>query len=406
MKVACLGNMNHIFFSLTRFFRDRGVQADLLLFDDEFEHFHPSCDSFDHEYKAYTHRLSWGSASSYFLVSKKTVARDLAPYDVVLGCGFAPAFCEAIGRRLDFFVPYGADVELFPFGVSRQHWWKRYPGHYLGKAQRRGIEHARRIYCPDFHAPPRKALERLNVPFERRACTPVYFPVYERMRDSGKRDQLKWAPRFDEVRERYQFLLFSPTRQFWKLSHTVGYGDGKGNDVLIRGFGRYVKHAGRRDIGLILFEYGAAADIAASKRLCDDLDIDEQVHWFPTMPRREVMYGAALADAGADQFPGRDQGGAYGGTAIELMSLGKPVFGQLFYTPEEFRQRSGVAMPPLLNALSVEQLAELLGELVESPEKVADIGRQSSQWMRDCCGWSVVDHYISELGRGTVGRPS
>lgn len=406
MKVACLGNMNHIFFSLTRFFRDRGVQADLLLFDDEFEHFHPSCDSFDDEYKVYTHRLSWGSASSYFLVSRKTIARDLAPYDVVLGCGFAPAFCEAIGRRLDFFVPYGADVELFPFGVSRQHWLKRYPGRYVGNAQRRGIEHARRTYCPDFHAPPRKALERLDVPYERRMCTPVYFPAYEGIRDAGKRDQLTWAPRFDEVRARYRFLLFSPTRQFWKLSHRVGYGDGKGNDLLIKGFARYVKSAGRRDVGLIMFEYGAADDIAASRQLCDDLDINEQVHWFPTMPRREVMYGATLADAGADQFPGRDQSGAYGGTAIELMSLGKPVFGQLFYAPEEFRERSGLPMPPLLNASSAERLAELLKELVESPEKVAEIGRQSSEWMRACYGWNVVDHYISEIDRPAEGRPA
>ena len=29
MRVACIGNMNHIFFSLARFLRDRGVDADL-----------------------------------------------------------------------------------------------------------------------------------------------------------------------------------------------------------------------------------------------------------------------------------------------------------------------------------------------------------------------------------------
>ena len=391
--------MNHIFFSLTRFLRDRGVQADLLLSDDEFDHFHPSCDSFDEAYEAYTRRLNWGSASSYFRVRKKTVARDLAPYDLVLGCGFVPAFCEAIGRRLDFFIPYGSDIELFPFGVSRAHWLKRYPGHYLGKIQRRGIEGARRIYFSDHFVPFRTVLERLNVPFERRACTPVYFPLYERIQDRNVRDQLQWASRFDEVRERYQFLLFSPTRHFWKLSHQVGYGDGKGNDVLIKGFAAYVNGAGRRDMGLILFEYGGAADITASKQLCDDLQISSQVHWFPKMSRREVMYGAAVSDAGADQFPGREQGGAYGGTTVELMSLGKPVFGQLFYNPEEFHQRSGVMMPPLLNAYSAEDITRLLGELVESPVHARDVARRSWQWVRDCYGWSVVDQYIAEFSR-------
>lgn len=399
MRVACLGNMNHIFFSLTRFLRDRGIRADLLLFDNEAAHFHPSCDTFDAAYKDFTHPLRWGSVQSFFLVSRKTIAQDLAPYDVLLGCGFAPAFCEAIGRRLDFFIPYGSDVELYPFGVSRRHWLKRYPGRYIGKRQRRGVEHAHRIYCPDFHGPPRRALERLDVPFERRTCTPVYFPLYERIRESGLRQQLKWAPRFDEVREQYRFLVFSPTRQFWKLSHSLDYGDGKGNDLLIKGFARYVKNAGRRDVGLVLFEYGD--DVPASKQLIADLGIGDQVHWFPTMPRREVMYGAALADVGADQFPGRDQNGAYGGAAIELMSLGKPVFGQLFYSPEEFRRRSGLAMPPLLNAVSFEQLADVLGELVDSPQTVAELGRQSRQWMLDSYGWSVVDHYISEIDRGS-----
>jgi glycosyltransferase involved in cell wall biosynthesis len=397
MRVACIGNMNHIFFSLVRFLRDRGVRADLLLSDDEHAHFHPSCDTFDEDYKSYTRRLSWGSATSYFSVSRRTVARDLVPYDIVVGCGFVPAFCHAIGRPLDFFVPYGADVEIYPFGVSKGHWLKRYPGRYIGKAQRRGIERAERVYFTDFFAPSRRALERLGVRFERRACTPIYFPLYERIQDSRLREQLTWASRFDEVRSRYRFLVFSPTRQYWKFSHRIGYGEGKGNDVLIRGFAHYVDGAGRRDVGLILFAYGRDEDVTASKRLCGELGVADIVHWFPTMARREVMYGASLCDVGADQFPGQEQSGAFGGTTVELMSLGKPVFGQLFYTAEEFRERSGFSMPPLLNVKSPQELATILGQLVDCPARVADLGRHSSQWVRDWYGWSVVDHYVSEI---------
>ena len=57
------------------------------------------------------------------------------------------------------------------------------------------------------------------------------------------------------------------------------------------------------------------------------------------------------------------------------------------------------AMPPLLNVVSSEQLAGRLGELVESSSTGADIGRRSSEWMRDCYGWSAVDHYISAMGQ-------
>lgn len=64
MRVACVDNMNHMMFSLTRFLRDRGIRADLLLSDDTPPHFHPSADSFDDEYRAWTHQVSWGSARS------------------------------------------------------------------------------------------------------------------------------------------------------------------------------------------------------------------------------------------------------------------------------------------------------------------------------------------------------
>lgn len=395
MKVACVGNMNHIFFSLVRFLRDRNLSADLLLVDDEYPHFHPSCDSFSENYRAYTIKLEWGSASSFFRVGKRRVLQDLSAYDVILGCGFAPAFCEKIGRRLDIFVPFGMDIYLFPFGISREHWWKRYPGRYLSGIQRRGIEKAEHIFCPNFYGPARNALEKLGVEYEAIPCTPVYYPEYEHLTEPSVSRRLAWKPTFDALRSRHDFLLFSPARQFWQVSLDVGLGCGKGNDLLMRGVADYIRRSGNTGVGLALFEYGD--DVAASKALAKTLGISECIHWFPKMPRREIMYGAACCDAGADQFPGKEQSGAYAGSAIELMSLGKPVFGQLFYSAEEFLQRTGFPMPPILNSPSEEAVAEQLAGLVKDPEKVGAIGRESRRWTMENYGSKLVDRYIAVI---------
>jgi glycosyltransferase involved in cell wall biosynthesis len=396
--------MNHVMFSLARFLRDRGVRADLLLVDDEFPHFHPSCDTFDDEYRTYTATLGWGSARSYLRVNARTILRDLAPYDVVIGCGFLPAFCEKIGRPLDLFVPYGADVYLFPFGIARDHWVKRIPGWYVSRMQRRGIERARRVHCVDMYGPHRQALRRLGIAYAQMPCTPIYYPQYERITPAWRR-AVPFAARFDALRDRYHLLLFSPARQYWKHSVALGRGGGKGNDVLIEGFAAFLRESGRADVGLILFEYGD--DIAASRALVHDLGIGDHVHWFPLMRRAELMYGALLSDCGADQFPGREHDGAYGSTAIELMSVGKPVFGRLYYSPEQFQQQMGFPMPPLLNVLSSKELAASLHGLVQDAAATAGAGKASRDWAREHYGGPLADRYVTVLseqnGHRTIG---
>ena len=110
MKVALVGNMNNIGFTMARYLRDRGVDAEVLLFDNEPAHFHPSADSYDDAYKDFCTTLTWGNPTHWSRTADDTIRRDLAKYHVVIGCGFAPAFCLRVGRPLDVFVPFGGDL--------------------------------------------------------------------------------------------------------------------------------------------------------------------------------------------------------------------------------------------------------------------------------------------------------
>jgi glycosyltransferase involved in cell wall biosynthesis len=260
--------------------------------------------------------------------------------------------------------------------------------------QRRGIEHARRVHCVDMYGPHREALQRLGVAYAQMPCTPIYYSQYERVTPAWTR-AVPAAARFEALRDRYGFLVFSHSRQYWKSSVSLGRGGGKGNDVLIEGFADYLRESGRRDVGLVLFEYGS--DVRASRALVQDRGVAEHVHWFPQMRRAELMYGALLSDCGADQFPGQEHDGAYGGTAIELMSVGKPVFGRLFYTADQFRQQMGFPMPPLLNVLSSKELTARLYQVVDDRATMAALGAASRDWARTHYGDLLADRYVAVL---------
>lgn len=65
MKIGLLGNMNNGFFPFTRFLREQGFSAELLMFNEEFDHFHPSADSYDLDFMSYCSQLKWGSSRKF-----------------------------------------------------------------------------------------------------------------------------------------------------------------------------------------------------------------------------------------------------------------------------------------------------------------------------------------------------
>ena len=73
MRIACIGNMNNMMFTLCRYLRDNGYDANLFCFKDEAVNFLPGTDSFDAD-KAeelfsqlgyLAHYLNWVSTKKY-----------------------------------------------------------------------------------------------------------------------------------------------------------------------------------------------------------------------------------------------------------------------------------------------------------------------------------------------------
>ena len=73
---------------------------------------------------------------------------------------------------------------------------------------------------------------------------------------------------------------------------------------------------------LVLSEYGT--DVEASKKLCRDHGLINNVLWIPPMPRMYLLEIISKCDIGLGEFYSVPKM-IYGGTALEIMACGKPL---------------------------------------------------------------------------------
>lgn len=387
MKVACLGNMNNNLFTLTRFLRDRGTESDLLLFNNEFEHFHPGADSFDEDYRRYTRQLSWGSTDSFLATPRSTVIRDLKTYDFIVGCGTAPAFLSRAGLNLDVFAPYGSDLYQLPFLRPRLLGNPLYnlTVYFLAKAQSSGIRGAR--YLHRVSPASRKSFARIGAGGEcLESMTPmVYTPLYNPDSMAGWRSRSRWYRQFLDLRARHDLLVFHHSRHVWKSSdHNLDY---KGNDILVHGFAEFAANCQAKSPCLILFRYGP--DVPATESLVERLGISSRVKWFPRMPRKDIMAGLSLADIGTGEF---SMGWFWGGVIFETLAMAKPL---LHYRKDSLYSEYDGDSYPLLNVGSAEDIAAALADFEERPSHYRSLGESGRRWLQE----SVVDRCLDDYMR-------
>ncbi|RLF33654.1 MAG: hypothetical protein DRM98_01910, partial [Thermoplasmata archaeon] len=112
-------------FSLVRYLRDFGIDAELLLYDKELNHFLPDCDTLNNsKIISWIKKLSWGSPQSFFLTSSKKIKQDLESYNIIIGCGLLPAFLERARLKFHIFAPYGSDLYFLIFKKKYLLTWK------------------------------------------------------------------------------------------------------------------------------------------------------------------------------------------------------------------------------------------------------------------------------------------
>ena len=378
MKIACIGNMNNNLFCVTRYLRDQGFDAELLLLNTELNDFHPAADSYTDEFRTYTRRLDWGTVGSFGLTGRRDIDDDLRGYDFVIGCGAAPAFMHAIGRTLDIFAPYGSDIYELPVfrfrSYNNQSWlrpaWLKNQayGFMFAKAQRQGIRRARSVVLGD---PAVRNFATKILPgrkFPKCVLPVVYAPIYN-SEFIGKYTKMSSIyPLIKEIRDRHDLVVFHHSRHIWRSSPDPY--SWKGNDKLVRGFAEFVKQAKGANPCLVMCEYGP--DVSATKALVEDLGVGGRVYWMRKLRRKDIMLCLDLADVGIGELA---MPWFISGTILENLVLGKPM---LNYWDNQPYTEICPELYPMIPIKTDDDIANALLSFLEHPDEFrsqADTGR-------------------------------
>jgi len=389
MKIACIGNMNNMYFSLIRYLRDHRQDVDLFLYNNEFDHFSPEADSFNDNYKGYTKRLSWGKWQDLSRISKDEIRDEFKEYSFIIACGTAPAFLNFAGLHIDIFVPYGGDLYDLPFFKLKRKFLSYYK---FSHHQRAGIKDADHIVMDatnEYHS--NRTFKRLGVESKRIEIgfPMIYMPQYELDNLETYYDECPCYQEFMEIREKHDLVVFHQARHVWKTF--LNDFASKGNDKLIKGFAAFVKANLETKACMICFDYGV--DVDASKELIGQLGIENNVFWFPKMKRKNLMVGLSLADIGTGQF---FHSWLSSGTIYEPLVMSKPL---IHYREDDLYKDVYPELYPVLNVKNEKDVTEKLNDYIKRPDYYKEMGVKGRHWFQEY----VVDRSI-EVYLGIINK--
>jgi len=382
-------------FTLTRCLIDAGVDATLLLQNNELWQFHPSYDTFDFSFRDFTAYLDWGDPTSFHEVSPARIRESLADFDFLIGINTAPAFCHKAGRFLDLFIPHGNDLYKLPRVHTKMRWDQRLRqprAVRFFEAQRQGIRETWVTNHEDSHPEFQKILREVGI--EKQTYYfgfPMVYPeIYAPGRIELNYDRSAWYREFKAVRDANEFLVFNGNQQMWTVPYepdrTFLDDVHKGTDRLLKGYALFLKRRPLLRAQMFQFEYGP--DVRASQQLINELGIADRVTWFPTLARKELMVALSLSDCGCGQF---FNGCVGGGTTWEVLTSGKPL---LHY------RRPSLPVPgrfsgdfPHFNVLAPDEIAEAFEKIVDHPQEAREMGFAGVKWYRQ----NLVEGPVSEI---------
>jgi hypothetical protein len=387
-RVAFIGNMNNNHFSMMRYFRDLGIAADLLMYNNEADHFRPENDTWRLEkWRPFLQQLPFSNGGiDSLLLSAQRIQPYLKDYQVLVGNGIAPVICRKIRRKLDLFIPYADGIE---FIVEHHFQLRRLKSSLYSWVRKTMMESAIRssvtaTVSGNLHSHAQNSFVRLNL-------RPVVMPIpmlYLEPPESV--DVLR--PELSALVSRLQnrsLVVFSHVSHIWKnlpVPHYMG-GHGKRNDWLIHGFSEYVRQTGDTMALLALVEYGR--DVPESKSLVEELGINGQVLWFPKMSRREIMAVLPYVDAGGSEFAGM----LWGGCGWEFLASGVAMLHQL--DKPDLYAAQGLPLPPFYNVNGPKEITEILR--TNDRTSLRRIGAAGAAWFQRHQGLALARKFADLL---------
>jgi glycosyltransferase involved in cell wall biosynthesis len=374
VKIGCFGNMNNNMFSLVRYLRDSGYDAELILYKGEYNHFFPECDTYTKDFKSYTHESDFTYFMTDLYFSKPSeIESAVAKYDVIIGCGQLPAYMEKINRKVDMFIPFGGDLFEWPFGLSsffskrlnKEIIRKFFRFLYRGKLMKKGIRNARYVICELMNDKYEHKIKPLFKNQNRLVAT-IPFIYIDQYNSQEAENYALTSSLYNElslIRDQHDLLIIQHTQQNWFY---------KNNNILIEGFSKFLLENKGVKACLVLFEYGA--DVDKSKKLIEKLNVGDKIRWMPKSFRKDIMLCLKFADFSVGEF-----GYSYYsyGVVFESLAMGVPF---IHYRNDALYKHIHADMYPMINANSAEELKDIFTDWRKRPEYYEAIGKAGTEW--------------------------
>jgi hypothetical protein len=385
MKIALVGNMNNIFFSLLRYFLDLDVKSDLYMFSNESRHFLPESDTYQIEkYKANIFTLNIPNSAKGCLGNIQEIKDIFNTYDIVIGCGIMPCIARRINRKLDIFIPYGDAFEYTTIFKSKIIYWPilKYITYQQSKAIKLNVKYIAIIGINNIT---KDAISRLKVDTK----TIKYFSPMVYNREITLDD--KSLDQYINIMKSYKLVVFSHTRHFWKNLHEKHHkiDSGKGLDKLIKGFAKYITEVENANGLLVFFNYGK--DVQESKKLISKYNIDNNVLWIELMERKKIIQLIDYADIIVDALGSK----MWGGVGYEGLSRGKMLMQNLEISKQEFKKLTNCNLPNIFNVHTSDGVYKSLISYVNNKHLYNIKSLENKQWFDANAGISCAEKYLT-----------
>jgi hypothetical protein len=215
----------------------------------------------------------------------------------------------------------------------------------------------------------------------------------EMIKKLGIKNAIPWRQVIDtnfwkgEIKEKGTGLnIFHPTSLIW-IPEFEGQRL-KSNDVVFKGFQKFLNEGGKGK----LFFRNRGQNIKETNELIKELQLEPFVEKLPDSSNREEQKKIMKKmDIVVDQFGV----GNFGLIALEALAVGKPV---IAYFPLKAAKQSypePEKIPPILNALSPDEVAKHLLEMSNS-KKLYEQSKLSQDWINECHAPKILSKWYLE----------
>lgn len=387
-RIAIIGNMNNNANNLVRFLMGQGLDCTVLFYKNEAGHFTPDADNI--EAVQYPHEtLTWGGYGQLFTTSAAQIAKDLAPFDFLIGSRLAPVYADKAGRSLDIFMPSGGDLHMLPMfsGFAPKDFFKFLV---FSRAQRKGIRRSKVLFWDETNEELENKIRSVVEGMDRikHAIPAIYYPDYEGDSLQRRLKKSEWIDKFKAARADCDVLLLHHVKHVWLPKTIQYYGEfhAKGNDQIVHGLAEYYAGSPRKRIKIIMIRFGT--DYDETEALARRLGVAEHIIWFPQLPRKELMLGIGVVDAVIGEVT---RSWFSYGTIMEAMVMGKATL----------HNRDDALYPekrlyPMLRIFDGHSVAAAFRKIADGEVDLAEMGREAKQWM--------VEYGVGEPIREIVKR--